>query len=74
MMRRILVWVCNRCTKILVFTSNFAGSTVVVGLFDSLRQFTKQVGKLVSVVGDRMDDRRGDVVRIADNVDTQVRI
>merc|ERR1711971_1240715 len=48
------------------------GSTVVVGLFDSLRQFTKQVGKLVSVVGDRMDDRRGDVVRIADNVDTQV--
>merc|ERR550534_149481 len=36
------------------------------------RQFTKQVGKLVSKVGDRLDDRRGDVVRIAGNVDTQV--
>jgi len=48
------------------------GSQVVVGLFDSLRQFTKQVGKLVSKVGDRLDDRRGDVVRIAGNVDTQV--
>ena len=44
----------------------------MVGLFDSLRHFTKQVGKLVSVVGDRLDDRRGDVVRIAGNVDTQV--
>ena len=48
------------------------GSQVVVGLFDSLRQFTKQLGKLVSKVGDRLDDRRGDVVRIAGNVDTQV--
>lgn len=48
------------------------GSQVVVGLFDSLRQFTKQVGKLVSKVGDKLDDRRGDVVRIAGNVDTQV--
>ena len=48
------------------------GSQVVVGLFDSLRKFTKQVGKLVSKVGDKLDDRRGDVVRIAGNVDTQV--
>merc|ERR1712020_533578 len=48
------------------------GSTVVVGLFDSLRQFTKQLGKLVNTVGDRLDDRRQDVVRIAGEVDTQV--
>merc|ERR1711879_1097485 len=48
------------------------GSKVVVGLFDSLRQFTKQVGNLVNVVGDRLDDRRGDVVRIAGDVDSQV--
>merc|ERR1712038_489165 len=48
------------------------GSTVVVGLFDSLRQFTKQLGKLVNKVGDRLDDRREDVVRIAGKVDTQV--
>merc|ERR1712038_2126705 len=48
------------------------GSTVVVGLFDSLRQFTKQLGKLVNKVGDRLDDRREDVVRIAGEVDTQV--
>ena len=57
---------------LLIFSKNVLGSQVVVGLFDSLRQFTKQVGKLVSKVGDRLDDRRGDVVRIAGNVDTQV--
>ena len=44
----------------------------MVGLFDSLRQFTKQLGKLVNTVGDRLDDRRQDVVRIAGEVDTQV--
>ena len=27
---------------------------MVVGLFDSLRQFTKQLGKLVNTVGDRL--------------------
>ena len=59
---------------LLIFSKNVLGSQVVVGLFDSLRQFTKQVGKLVSKVGDRLDDRRGDVVRIAGNVDTQVTI
>ena len=47
---------------------------MVVGLFDSLRQFTKQLGKLVNTVGDRLDDRRQDVVRIAGEVDTQVQI
>ena len=51
-----------------------SGSAVVVGLFDSLRQFTKQLGKLVNTVGDRLDDRRQDVVRIAGEVDTQVQI
>merc|ERR1712064_255531 len=31
--------------------------TVVLGLFDTLVDFTKQVGKLVNIVGDRLDDR-----------------
>ena len=44
----------------------------MVGLFDSLRDLTQNVGKLVSIVGDRLDDSRGDVVRIASDVDTQV--
>merc|ERR1711902_87709 len=48
------------------------GSQVVVGLFDSLRQFTQNVGKLVNIVGDRLEDRRGEVVRVASNVDSQV--
>ena len=44
-----------------------------MGLFDSLRQFTQNVGKLVNIVGDRLEDRRGEVVRVASNVDSQVR-
>merc|ERR1712198_187229 len=46
--------------------------TVVLGLFDTLVDFTKQVGKLVNIVGDRLDDRRDDVVKIATSVDDQV--
>merc|ERR1712227_126778 len=46
--------------------------TVVLGLFDTLVDFTKQVGKLVNIVGDRLDDRRDDVVQIATCVDDQV--
>merc|ERR1719270_1770311 len=48
------------------------GETVVLGLFDTLVDFTKQVGKLVNIVGDRLDDRRDDVVKIATSVDDQV--
>merc|ERR1712142_1367334 len=48
------------------------GETVVLGLFDTLVNFTKQVGKLVNIVGDRLDDRRDDVVKIATCVDDQV--
>ena len=48
------------------------GSEVVVGLFDSLRMFTQNVGKLVNIVGDRLEDRRDGVVRVASEVDSQV--
>ena len=47
-------------------------SEVVVGLFDSLRMFTQNVGKLVNIVGDRLEDRRDGVVRVASEVDSQV--
>ena len=50
----------------------YDSSEVIDGLFDSLRQFTTQVGKLAHVVGDRMEDRRGNVVKLADRVDSQV--
>merc|ERR1712227_374875 len=48
------------------------GSEVVVGLFDSLRMFTQNVGKLVNIVGDRLEDRRDGVVRVASEGDSQV--
>ena len=48
------------------------GSTAVVGLFDSLRNLNKQVGKLVGVLGHTLTDRREDVEKIATNVDTRV--
>ena len=51
---------------------NILGSEVVVGLFDSLRMFTQNVGKLVNIVGDRLEDRRDGVVRVASEVDSQV--
>ena len=60
-------------TKQYEFFKGSAGAgNVMVGLFDSLRDLTQNVGKLVSIVGDRLDDSRGDVVRIASDVDTQV--
>ena len=43
-----------------------------MGLFDSLRMFTQNVGKLVNIVGDRLEDRRDGVVRVASEVDSQV--
>ena len=50
----------------------YDSNEVIDGLFESLRQFTTQVGKLAHVVGDRLEDRRGNVVRLADRVDSQV--
>merc|ERR1711874_692946 len=46
------------------------GSSAVVGLFDSLRNLNRQVGKLVGRVGDTLNDRRDNVVRLASNLDT----
>merc|ERR1712038_1779374 len=46
------------------------GSDAVVGLFDSLRNFNRQVGKLVGKVGDTLTDRRGNVERLASNIDS----
>ena len=48
------------------------GSSAVVGLFDSLRKFNRQVGKLVGRVGDTLSDRRDNVVRLASNLDSGV--
>merc|ERR1712024_28399 len=41
------------------------GSSAVVGLFDSLRNLNRHVGKLVGRVGDTLTDRRDNVVRLA---------
>merc|ERR1711953_755265 len=46
------------------------GSSAVVGLFDSLRNLNRHVGKLVGRVGDTLTDRRDNVVRLASNLDT----
>merc|ERR1712001_288312 len=46
------------------------GSSAVVGLFDSLRNLNRHVGKLVGRVGDTLTDRRDNVVRLASNIDT----
>merc|ERR1711953_1460659 len=46
------------------------GSSAVVGLFDSLRNLNRQVGKLVGRMGDTLNDRRDNVVRLASNLDT----
>ena len=54
------------------FNCFFSESEVVVGLFDSLRMFTQNVGKLVNIVGDRLEDRRDGVVRVASEFDSQV--
>merc|ERR1712038_1140170 len=46
------------------------GSSAVVGLFDSLRNLNRHVGKLVGRVGDTLNDGRDNVVRLASNLDT----
>merc|ERR1719411_1605736 len=46
------------------------GSSAVVGLFDSLRNLNRHVGKLVGRAGDTLTDRRDNVVRLASNIDT----
>merc|ERR1739848_762707 len=45
-------------------------SSAVVGLFDSLRNINRNVGRLVGRVGDTLSDRRDNVVRLASNLDT----
>ena len=51
---------------------NYDSDEVVDGLFQSLKQFTKQVGKLAHVVGNRLDSRRGNVETMAHRVEHQV--
>merc|ERR1711953_58371 len=46
------------------------GSSAVVGLFDSLRNINRHVGRLVGRVGDTLSNRRGNVERLASNLDT----
>ena len=48
------------------------GSSAVVGLFDSLRNINRHVGRLVGRVGDTLSNRRGNVERLASNLDTGV--
>ena len=48
------------------------GSSAVQGLFSSLRNLNKNVGKLVYIVGDTLTERRDQVEDIASNVDTRV--
>ena len=51
---------------------NINGSTIVVGLFDSVRGVTKLAGKVIKVVGNRLMERREEVVELASNVETEV--
>ena len=48
------------------------GSNAVVGLFDSLRFFNRQFGKIVDTVGDTLTDRRDNVEDAASNLDSRV--
>merc|ERR1719323_789579 len=48
------------------------GSSIVVGLFDSVRGVTKNVGKVIGALGNTLVNNREDVVQLADNVETQV--
>ena len=51
---------------------NINGSTIVMGLFDSVRGATKLAGKVIKVVGNKLMDRREEVVELASNVETEV--
>merc|ERR1712012_722202 len=68
----IVTWGVNATEDAEENDEESVGSEVVVGLFDSLRMFTQNVGKLVNIVGDRLEDRRDGVVRVASEVDSQV--
>ena len=48
------------------------GSSIVVGLFDSVRGVTKNVGKVIGALGNTLVNNREDVVQLADDVESQV--
>ena len=50
-----------------------SGSSVVVGLFDTLRDLTEDVGDVVTDLGTGLIDRRKDVIEAAHHVDNKVR-
>jgi len=49
------------------------GSSIIVGLFKTLKDLTKDVGKLVSGVEEELTNRRQDVVDLAERVEDEVR-
>ena len=49
-----------------------SGSSVVVGLFDTLRDITEDVGDVVTDLGAGLTDKRQDVIEAAHHVDNKV--
>ena len=49
-----------------------SGSSVVVGLFDALRDITEDVGDVVTDLGAGLTDKRPDVIEAAHHVDNKV--
>jgi hypothetical protein len=52
--------------------SETPGSSIIVGLFKTLKDLTKDVGKLVGVVEEELTNRREDVVELAEQVEDEV--
>merc|ERR1712241_669560 len=48
------------------------GSSIIVGLFKTLKDLTKDVGKLVGGVEEELTNRRQDVVELAEKVEDEV--
>ena len=48
------------------------GSSIVVGLFDSVRDVTKNVGNLIGALETNLVDNREDIVNLANNVEENV--
>ena len=51
---------------------NINGSSIVVGLFDSVRDVTKNVGNLIGALETNLVDNREDIVNLANNVEENV--
>ena len=51
---------------------NINGSSIVVGLFDSVRDVTKNVGNLIGTLETNLVDNREDIVNLANNVEENV--